>query len=183
MNTPRIVPLVVAFALAAPVNLFAQQQAPVAPGDRVRVTAPTLAPKRLVGTVVEMGADTCLLALEGHAAPVALPLASVTIVEVSRGMKSNVVKGALIGGAVSGGIVLGLGLAAQGDDSGWFEVTAGDVAIATAVFGAVGAVIGGIIGAASSGERWQEVPLDRLRVGVMPAENGLSVGVGVSFRI
>jgi hypothetical protein len=89
MRAPRNVLLVAALVFTASVDLFAQQEPPVALGDRVRVTAPTIDPDQLVGTLVALGADTCVLEVEAGADPLTLPLASVTSFEVSRGRESN----------------------------------------------------------------------------------------------
>ncbi len=94
MIVPRIVSLVAALVLTAQADLFAQQEPPVAPGDRVRVLAPTIvAGERLVGTIVSMGPDTCVLEIEGRSDPTALPVAPVTRLEVSRGQKSHTLLG------------------------------------------------------------------------------------------
>jgi hypothetical protein len=66
MITPRNALLVAALVLTVWVDLFAQQEPPVAPGDRVRVTAPDEVSGRFVGTVMEIGADTCVLEVEGR---------------------------------------------------------------------------------------------------------------------
>ena len=91
--------------------------------------------------------------------------------------------GLLVGAAT--GAVIGL---ASGDDppcSGWFcwGFTAEEKAALGAIgLGGLGAVIGLIAGAASSGERWEEVPLDRLRVSVGPQRDGrLGFGLSVTF--
>ncbi len=87
--------------------------------------------------------------------------------------------GFLIGGAI--GFVLGL---ASGDDPpGWFSFTAGEkAAIGAVAFGFIGAVIGSIAGAASPGDRWEEVPLDRLRVSFRPQRDGrFAFGASVKF--
>ena len=49
------------------------------------------------------------------------------------------------------------------------------------VFGAVGGIFGAVIGAASGGDRWEEVPLDRLRVSVMPQQGGFGIGARIAF--
>ena len=89
----------------------------------------------------------------------------------------------LLIGALSGAFI---GLA-SGDDppcSGWFcwRFTAEEKAALGAVgLGGLGGVIGLIAGAASSGERWEEVPLNRLRVSVAPQRDG-RFGLGASVR-
>jgi hypothetical protein len=56
------------------------------------------------------------------------------------------------------------------------------VATGALVFGAVGGFVGGGIGAMSSSERWKEVPLDRLRVSIVPLRDGrFALGLSVAF--
>jgi hypothetical protein len=180
MIAPRIASLVAALVLTASVDLFAQQEPPVAPGDRVRVTAPNEVSGRFVGTVMKIGADTCVLEVEGRAEALALPLASVTSLEVSRGRKSNILKGAgiglLIGGAV--GIVAGVA-ACSGDGCEYAGATVGSLG---AIGAGVGLLIGTSAGASSSGELWEPVPLDQLRVTIAPhPRGGLAIRVSVAF--
>jgi hypothetical protein len=76
MSAPRILSLVAALVFAAQAHLFAQEEPPVVPGDRVRIAAPTVDPDDwLVGTLVETAADTCVLAVENQADTLALPFA------------------------------------------------------------------------------------------------------------
>jgi hypothetical protein len=184
MRAPRIVSVVAALVLTAQAALFAQQEPPVAPGDRVRVTAPTVGRDPLVGTLDELRADTCVLWIEGGAEPLALPLGSVTSLEVSRGRKSNTLAGAgiglLIGGV--GGTTLGLvvGLQCEGD------CPSPPGLLPAAIFGGIGAgfglLIGTAIGAASGTERWEVVDLQSVRVGLTPhGRRGLAVSVSVTF--
>ncbi len=179
MIAPRIALLAGALVLTASIDLFAQQEPPVAPGDRVRVTAWSVVPGRPVGTIVSLGADTCVVALEGRAEPLMLPLASVTRLEVSRGQRSNVGKGALTGGLI--GTALGLLVGGYvSTDPEFFGEDA--FAKTVAVLGGVGAGVGLLIGAMSRSDRWQEVPLDRLRVSTVPHRNGgLAIRVSVAF--
>ena len=69
MSAPRIVLPLAFFLFAAPLSVYAQEGPPVAPGDRVRVTAATIASDRSVGTLAQMSADTCVLKVEGRGAP------------------------------------------------------------------------------------------------------------------
>lgn len=178
MSAPRILPLIAALVITAPIHLVAQEEPPIAPGDRVRVTAWSVVPGRPVGTVLAFGADTCVLQLEGRAEPLALPLASVTRLEVSRGQKSNAISGALVGGA------LGAGIALFGSTIAWLnsaeDFGLGGAAYVVGVLGGAGAGIGLLLGATSYTDRWEEVRLDRLRVTVLPQRcGGLSVGLRV----
>lgn len=175
----RILSLVVALVLTAPAVLFAQQEPPVAPGDRVRVTAPTEFSGRLVGTVMEIGADTCVLEAK-RAEPLALPLASVTMLEVSD-QKSWPITGAAVG-ALLGGIIW-----ATAEYAGCIYRCSPEKAKEDALLGgakgvAVGAGIGALIGSAIKTDRWEEVPLDRLRVTIVPQRRGGFV-VSASIRL
>src|SRR3989304_8328061 len=72
-------------------------------GQRIRVTVPAMSPSRFSGTLLQRASDS--LVLQTRTASVAIPLAAVARVERSRGRKSAVGKGLLIG--LLGGLVLG----------------------------------------------------------------------------
>ncbi len=206
MIAPRIALLVAALVLTASVDLPGQQEPPVAPGDRVRVIVRTIddsdlylltpgtavrrrrrsSSHRLVGTLVAVSADTVVLEVEGRADPLALPLASVTSLEVSRGQKSRVGKGALIGGvvgAVIGGVLgaVSIGIC-QSPDNTHFVPCWLNIPIVAGLGGAVGAGVGAGIGAASGpADRWETVPLDRISVSLRPRGGGLEVSAKFVF--
>jgi hypothetical protein len=90
MNAPRIASLVAVLVVTAPLALVAQQEPPVAPGDRVRVSAPSVVEMRVVGFVASLDRDTLVLNAEGGAVLLTVPFASVTALEVYRGRKSRV---------------------------------------------------------------------------------------------
>ncbi|UCE18094.1 MAG: hypothetical protein JSV84_14720 [Gemmatimonadota bacterium] len=49
-------------------------------------------------------------------------------------------------------------------------------------FGQIGMIFGAIVGATSSGERWEEVPLDRIQISVAPnSEKGFSLSASFAF--
>jgi hypothetical protein len=177
MIAPRIALLVAALVLIASVDLFAQQEPPVAPGDRVRVTAPTIDPDPFVGTFVSMGADTCVLLVEGRAEALALPFASVTSLEVSRGRKSYALAGAGIG--LAAGAVVGVAIA-SGTEEGEYEGLARFVSVAGGT--GIGLVIGTVVGASIKTERWEFVDLQPVRVSITPLGiRGLAVSMSVTF--
>ena len=95
MTAPRIISLVFVLFLAVVGELCAQDTL-VVPGARVRVYSPD----RLTGTIEMLSPDTLVLRLEARRSLQAIPFASITRLEVSRGRKSNVGKGARIGLAV-----------------------------------------------------------------------------------
>ncbi len=185
MIAPTVACLAAALIFTASVDLLAQQDAPVAPGARVRVSAPSIVNKRLVGTVVALKVDTLVVDAKGRRGPLALPLAFVTGLEVSRGRKSNVGKGAGLGflaGAFGGAI---LGLVTYEECTGFCPVdpgAGGTALILAVVLGGVGAGLGAVIGAVIPSERWETVPLDRIRVGLIRHERlGLTVSASVAF--
>ena len=71
---------------------------------------------------------------------------------------------------------------AAADDSGWYDVTAGDVVVGTISMAASGAGIGALIGLASKSERWQPIPRNNWQIQVKPDLSG-GVTVGVNLRL
>ncbi len=181
--------LLTVVSLVPSATLSAQVPPPLEPGQRVRVTARDSIGQprgRLVGMVVTVTAENIVVEQRGD--QLTIPREVVTRLEVSRGRKSNVGKGAAFGflGGAGLGALLGavVGASAQrGDfcqrDSG----CAGEYAlIGGAAFGVLGAGIGAIVGAASKTDRWEEVPLDRLSVGFAPQRDGrFALGLSVRF--
>ena len=101
----RLVLFSMLFLLWSPQSLEAQEQITV--GTRVRIKAPSISKRRLVGSIVTLSADSLFLKLKKKTIPLAIPLASVTRLEMSRGKKRNIGKGALygfLGGAVLGAV-------------------------------------------------------------------------------
>jgi len=113
----------------------------------------------------------------------AIALDSVRRLDVSRGRGSHVGSGALAGlllGIPTGAIV-GAVLGSQlmvGEGGGGADVGA---AVGAALVGASGLVIGTVVGALTKTERWEEVPLDRLRVSFAPRREGVALGLSIRF--
>ena len=128
------------------------------PGARVRIVAPGIVAGRYVGTVLSRGTDTLEVGAPGTA-PIKVPFARMTSVEVSRG--SSRALGALRGvewGAPIG-LVIGV-IAAAGTDSDPYcfdscstsgSYKAGLIASSTLAGALWGAGIGAIVGR----ERWE----------------------------
>ena len=171
MKRLSIIPLAV-LAVAPLTRITAQEPPPVKVGDRVRVTA-ALGVRELVGTYIAVRGDT--LELESEATLLAIPMASVTRLEVVGGRKSGLVKGGIVGLMVGVGIgvakVSGCG---SGDDCF-------DAGLWLSAPPLAGMLLGGVVGALIKTDRWEEVPLDRLRVSVAPQRDG-RFGVGMSVR-
>ena len=94
--------------LAPLANLAAQEATPLSPGARVRVSA--LRQGRKTGILMAINADTLVLKLMKKNTPLAIPLSSVTRLDVSLGWSQhkNAGKGAgfgFIAGGALGGLV------------------------------------------------------------------------------
>ncbi len=113
------------------------------------------------------------------AGPLEVPLSLVKRVEVSRGKKSNAGKGALRGGLVGASIGVVLSVAFLGSGGSDKEELS---AASFAVLGGVGVLTGAAIGAGSSSDRWEGVPLDQLRVDMVPRTGGLAIRLSLASR-
>jgi hypothetical protein len=176
MKRLSIIPLAV-LAFAPLTRVTAQELPPVKPGDRVRVTAPDLGIRKQAATFEAWRGDTLVIVADSI---MNFPLAFVTRLEVGRN-RQYADRGAVIGlalGGVVGGVLLGVECA---NDSFTKHATVGCAVLGAVVFGAGGVLIGALIGAMSTGTRWEEVPLDRLRLQVAPQRDG-RFGFGASVR-
>ena len=80
------------------------------------------------------------------------------------------------------GAVLVLLWTTAGSDNPCKDYPAACAAGGAAVVGVTGALVGLGIGALSKSERWEDVPLDRLRVSIVPLPDGrLAFGLSVVF--
>jgi hypothetical protein len=154
---PRRIPLFVVAATAAlfPLPLAGQDIAPPAPRDsRVRATMKVPVGSEYVGTLESWDAESLRLSGPGGP-PGRLELSEMAKLEVSRGMKGNAGKGALIGAGVGlvGGIVAGIVFRSEDDAYGleYLAISLSTWAGATAV--------GAITGAFIKTEKWQELPI------------------------
>ena len=161
-----------------------QQPPPVKPGDRVRIGVCTpVCGTRVTGSVLELRSDALLVKSERSGDTLQVALASLGMVEVSRGQKSRVGKGALIGVLVGVGLGAGVGFAVgKGlEDDNVCDCHPAGMAVGGLGVGALGALIGAGVGAATKSDRWEEVPLDQLRVSFVPQRDG-RFGLGLSLR-
>ena len=193
MIAQRIAWLIAALVLTGSADLFGQEVPPVAPGDRVRVSAPSIYRGELVGTVSALRSDSLVLkgesptgqphALLDEDATLAIALSSITAMEVSRqrsAMWATAGIGALLG-AVAGAAI---GAAVTEEDcTGFGEICSKELsAIAGAVPGALlGFGIGAAIGSGIRSQSWETVPLDRIRVSLTPRGGGLEVSAKFVF--
>ena len=174
-------PLVAAaFMLLVPsCSVIAQEIRRLEPGMRVRVTAPELGLNKHEGTVGAVRGDTLFLANDST---VSVPATSMTRLEVSRGTKSQVGKGALIGGAIGAALGIAVGVYGQGlcgfgeGENCWTAIPL--VGLAGAV---AGAGVGALLGVASGpADRWMRVSPYIVRVAAS-ARGGVRVGLSIAF--
>ena len=81
------------------------------------------------------------------------------------------IKGAAVGGGIGAIMLVTNKLVGSSDvEESFFLLMTG-----------VGVVFGAVVGAMTEGERWEEVPLDRLRVSIAPTRNGIGIGARIAF--
>ena len=132
---------------------LASATAQVRPGERVRVTHLPICsadvcvgPRRqIVGTLMSVSGDSLLLSVDGGAGPVFLPLISVSRMQVLRGRKPAMGRGAAIG-ALAGGVIGLVGsLTTYKECEGFCPLDfgrGGTAALSGLVFGGLGAGVG-----------------------------------------
>lgn len=141
-------------------------------GNRVRVTVEEQA-GNMTGTLTEWSQDTLHVAPDGSAEQVtatAIAVNTLSRLEISKGLRSNAGKGALIGGGI--GLLVGGGMSIIAGSTVDTEVTSNDYLVFTGLVTVGGAGVGALIGALIKSERWEEYPLDSLRLGIVPRGGG-----------
>ncbi len=164
MNAPRMASLVAALAVTTSACSGYVADTSIAPGDRVRVTAPSMDLDKGVGTVAALETETLVVSIEERADALEVPLAVVRKLEVHRGQKRKTVTGATIGGLSTlavGGVLMALWCSTE-------ECDATGQAVWLLFSALPGAGIGALIGLAIQTDRWENVPLDDIRVGLLP---------------
>jgi len=161
----------------------AQDSLDVRPGVRVRITVPEIELNKAEGTVLGTAGDVMVLEIRrtrrGRSVGVdTLRIASGSVerLYVHRGMKSNAAQGFLYGG-LGLGLLSGaaLGSACNDASSGFLaqDCSFGQGFGTGFVAGFfVGGILGAVFGAVAKSDRWEEVPLDQLRVSVVPQRDG-----------
>ena len=170
-------------------NAFGQALPPIQPGNWVRVSAPDAGDLRVVGLFSGHDSQRIGVKPQGEQNTVWIRLTPSTRIEQSSGQESHVVEGALIG-LLFGGIAGGVIASATHEEcvsEGWFDcfmaVSKKDATIIGSLAGGLlGAGVGAVIGWAIKTERWEEVPLDRLQLNMVPLrDGGFALGVSVTF--
>lgn len=181
MNKGIITSLISLLLMANTIQLVAQEDPRLVPGKRVRVTASKFLQKvkgvsisrarrieklRYVGSLVALNTDTLVIRAQGWNESFFIPFENLKKLELSRGRKSNLGKGAKIGflvgagfGAIIGGVA-GSGIGEKADPSSYVLHLG---VLGGVFFGLLGTGIGAGVGAELSGEIWEEVPLEELQ--------------------
>ncbi len=131
-------------------------------GARVRISAPVVAARPILGTVVGLDERTVDVAVIGKGDAVVVPRSAISRIDVGCGRRSRG-RNALIGAGIGLGMGALLGLAHGGDDPEmWIAYSAGEYAL---MFAALGAPAGALVGAAvPPRERWRELPLPAVQL-------------------
>lgn len=158
------------------------QAPPLAPGQRVRVTAAAADLHKQVGTFQALEGDVLVFVAEtparvDHRVKVRtitrVPVTAIERLDVRTGSRDN----ALVGGL--GGFVFGMTLGALASTRFTSE-TPGASALAP-IGGVVFAVIGIIAGNSVKTDTWTQVPAERLRIGVGSYGGRVAVMASVPF--
>lgn len=166
----RTAPIAAVLLLTSSVQSLDAQT--VSAGERVRATIEEQSGK-LTGTLEEWGSDTLYVVPDGASQDVparAISLSTLSRLEISKGLRSNAGKGALIGGGI--GLLVGGGMSIIAGSTVDTEVTSTDYLAFTGLVTLGGAGLGALIGALTKSERWEEYPVDSLRLGIAPGGDG-----------
>ena len=159
------------------------QFAELQPGARVRLRAPEAIAGRVVGTIIARSPDSVTLTTR-HGPPIAVPLATITGAEVSRGRsrRDGAVKGLAWGTGV-GLAVWALEVIAYdrssacGEERCEDDLSPGKYVAAGVVTGAtLGVGIGAIVGA----EHWERIAIPT-PIALRPSRGGLTVAASIRF--
>jgi len=134
----------------------------------------------VTGTLLELTADSVIIAPSGFFHRYGYPRSNLTALDVRTRVRAPV-RFVLIGGLMGGafGAVAGY---AGGDDGTSLFADGGRTVIGAAAGALVGMVVGAVAAARVGVERWRPVDLDQLRVGVSPPPRGrLGLGATISF--
>lgn len=163
-------------------DLAAQEVTEITPGAKVRLTVPLLSEKPIQGTVVSFDTGTLVVKSKNQAVPLRIPVDDVSIFKISRGQKTNVLKGAAIGTLAGAGAGLVAGIffhlatrVDHVDDMSGLYVIGLPIIVAPA-----GLIIGAMMGMTPR-DQWETVTSPQLGVHVVPYRNG-GGGVTLSYR-
>lgn len=169
MKTTNITACIVALLWVSSVNLAAQEKEAIDIGARLRVAAAPISTSRIVGTLAAWNGDTLFLQTKNSAfsAPLAIPRTAITRLEVNRG-KGSRGKSALVGSAIGFFAAIPATWIVLKVEGGSEEIGVEDVVVGSLFFGAGGIVLGGVVGSLFPRERWEDIPVERIDVKMLP---------------
>lgn len=178
MGSVRAIAAAVLTLLPGPMA-WAQDPLAAQVGYLVRVTAPTLSPNRLVGTLA--GANDSHLRLSTSAGPTVIPRDAVEKLQWSRGLHKPVLRRALEFAVV--GAAFGLVFSSAANDPNEKEPVCSARLRCAGVLGGGAAVLGLIAGAVSQPQHdWVDVPgVRRVRVSLRPRPRGAAAALVVGW--
>ena len=147
-------------------------------GDRIRLSTPALDEQRSVAGLVGIEGDTLIVRLPDRQEPTRIPLSEVGKLEVARGTKSRMGRGALIGGLA--GMLLGGGAVAAHLGGGGELGESSAVALVAGGL-AAGSLLEGVVGLTIKTDHWVNVSVGGLDVGLalLPGRSrGLALSLG-----
>ena len=174
----RVAPSVLAVVLAVQsADLYGQVPQYVRGAQWVRVSAPTLNLHRQVARFVNVRAETLTVRTDSLSA---IPLATITQLDISRGRSNTATIVGAVLGAISGAAI---GIAVSPPERGYLNMSDVNGPVVGGFVGFfVGGLVGGLVGKSIRGHRWEEVPLDQLRVSLIPQLDGrFGIGLSVAF--
>ena len=143
-------------------------------GSRIRLRAPTLVNGQIEGIVIETD-ETALLVGINDRVPLRVSRQAITRLDVSTGRHRQALKGAIIGAGI--GVASYTVLLAADVESSSKDFAAG------AAMGALGGGLWGAgIGALIKSDRWSAVPLDQVRIALVPTRgHGVRLSLSLGF--
>lgn len=148
-------------------------------GDRVRVTAPTLNKRMIVGTV-EKYSDSVLL-VKSENKLISVPLSSVRRLDISRGEKDRRNLGMVLG-IIAGGIVSGAAFTKKPRCTECLDFTGLDNALVVSGGVAIGAFVGALIGLTVKTDRWKRLRMNTTLGLSSSGFDNRTVGPGISLK-
>jgi hypothetical protein len=149
-----------------------QRLPPLAPGQRVRVTASTMDLDQRIATFRTVEGDVLVLAAD---TTLRVALGSVERLDMHAGTQGHAVRVAGLGVLIGAGFGLAMGLAAaSGEDNE-------EVILFPAAGAVLGLLVGTVVGLASRTDQWTPVPIDRLRVSFGAPNGHLGIAAGITF--
>jgi len=188
----RAATIIVILVLVPIPDAVAQGPDALRPGQQVRIRyrcepivdestgQPSLANRQTkTGTIVALPSDAIVLSAAGST--LALPLPQIDRIQVHRGRETHAWLGAKLGFA-AGALTGALAGYARCRGNAWLEDDiVGCVLIGAGMGGGVGAGLGALTGSFISTDVWEGLPVERVRVSLVPRWRGLRLRVNLTF--